>query len=224
MNKVIDIFMAPTKVFMSLKEKPEWVTPFVIVLVIVALTAALAVSMTRETIVAKQEEAMRERGMDDEQIEQALKVASGPFLTITSTVGAAIFIAILLLIFAFVLNLFMPMFGGQGAFKAIFSVVCFSALIKVPAAILKLILVFATKSPYVTTSLALFVPRLAKDSFGYQLLAGFDFFIIWEMILVALGISITNQIERKNAYILVFIIFIASIFIGIALGGLSPRG
>ena len=35
---------------------------------------------------------------------------------------------------------------------------------------------------------------------------------------MALGISITNEIERKNAYILVFIIWIASIFVGIALG------
>ncbi len=218
----MDIFMAPTKVFTSLKEKPEWVTPFIIVLVIVALSAVLTVSMTRETIVATQEEAMRERGMTDEQIEQAIKVASGPVLTITSAVGAAIFVVIILLVLAFVLNLFIPMFGGTGAFKIVFSVVCFSALIKVPAAILKMILISIKNSPYVTTSLALFVPGLAKDSFGYQLLAGFDFFVIWEMIVVALGISITNAIKRKNAYILVFIIWIASLFIGIALGMFRP--
>jgi len=223
MNKIIDIFTSPTKVFASLKEKPEWVIPFIIILVVVALSAALTVSMTKETIIAKQEEVMRERGMTEEQIEQALKVSSGPIIVISSTIGAAVFIAIVLLLFAFLVNLLIPLFGGTGAFKRVFSVVCFSALIKVPSALLKVILIGITKSPYVTTSLALFVPGLAKDSFGYKVLAGFDFFIIWEMVLVSLGISITNEIERKNAYILVFIIWIASIFIGIALGLLGPR-
>ncbi len=223
MNKIAGIFMSPTKIFMALKEKPEWVIPFIIILIVVAVSAALTVSMTKETIVAQQEEMMRERGMTEEQIEQALKVSSGPLIVISATIGAAVFIAIILLLFAFLVNLLIPVFGGTGAFKRVFSVVCFSALVMVPAALLKLILIAITRSPYVTTSLALFVPGLAKDSFGYKVLAGFDFFIIWEMVLVSLGISITNEIERKSAYILVFSIWIASIFIGIALGLMGPR-
>ena len=223
MNRIINIFTAPTKVFTTLKEKPEWVTPFIIVLVVVALSAAITVSVTKEAIIAKQEEMMRERGMTEEQIEQALKVASGPVMVISSTIGAAVFIVIVLLVFAFLTNLLIPLFGGTGAFKQVWSVVCFSALIKVPSAILKVILMAFTKSPYVTTSLALFVPGLAEDSFAYKALAGFDFFIIWEMVLVALGISITNEIEKKNAYTVVFLIWIASIFVGIALGVFGPR-
>jgi hypothetical protein len=224
MTKLLDIFHAPTRVFSRLKEKPEWVTPFVIVLVVVALTATLTVTMTRETVMVQQEEIMRERGMSEEQIEQAMKFASGPVAMISGAIVAPLFIAIILVVFAAVLNLFIPLFGGKGAFKSVFSVVCFSALIKVPAAILRLILIAITKSPYATASLALFAPNLAKTSFGYRFLASVDFFIIWEMILVALGISITNAIERKNAYILVFIIWVASIFIGIGFGAFGPRG
>jgi hypothetical protein len=48
MTKIMDIFAAPTKVFTSLKEKPEWVTPFIIVLVVVALGAAMTVGMTKD--------------------------------------------------------------------------------------------------------------------------------------------------------------------------------
>lgn len=223
MNKIADIFTSPTKLFMSLREKPEWMIPFTIVLIVVAVSAALTVSMTKEVIIAQQEELMRERGMTDGQIEQALKVSSGPLIVISGTIGAAVFTAIILLLFAFFINLLIPVFGGAGAFKRVFSVVCFSALVMVPAALLKVILVTITRSPYVTTSLALFVPGLAKDSFGYKVLAGFDFFVIWEMILVSLGISITNEVERKSAYILVFSIWVASIFVGIALGLMGPR-
>ncbi len=223
MSKIVDIFMSPTKVFVAMKEKPEWITPFIIVIIVAALSAALTVSMTKESIIAQQEEVMRERGMTDEQIEQALKFSSGPLIVISSLIGAAIFIAVTLLLFAFLINLLIPVFGGMGAFKRVFSVVWFSALVMIPSALLKLILIAITRSPYVTTSLALFVPGLVRDSFGYKVLAGFDFFIIWEMILVSLGISITNEIERRNAFILVFLIWIVSIFVGIALGLMGPR-
>lgn len=221
---ILNIYSAPSRVFNALKEKPQWITPFIIILVVVAVTAAVTVSLTREAIIARQEEVFEERGLSEEQIEQAKQFTTGPAIVISSVVSAAIFTAILLLVFALITNLFIPLFGGESGFKKVFSVICFSALVAVPAAILKLIMIAITKSPFVTTSLALLVPNLAKTSFVYQLLAGFDFFLLWEMILVAMGITITNNVVKKNAYILVFIIWIASIFIGIGLGSIFGRG
>ncbi|MGD8979060.1 MAG: YIP1 family protein [candidate division WOR-3 bacterium] len=221
---IFNIYFAPSKVFNVLREKPQWITPFIIILVVVAVTAAMTVNLTRETIIARQEEVFEERGLTEEQIEQARQFTSGPAIMISSVLGAVIFTAILLLGFSLVTNLFIPLFGGESGFKKVFSVICFSALVTVPAAILKLIMIAITKSPFVTTSLALVVPSLAKTSFLYQLLAGFDFFVLWEMILVAMGISITNSVVRKNAYILVFMIWIVSIFVGIGLGSIFGRG
>ena len=221
---ITDIYFAPSRVFNAIKEKPQWITPFIIVLIVVAATAVVTVSLTRETIVARQEEVFQERGLSEEQIEQAKQFTSGPAIVISSAVSALIFTSILLLIFALVTNLFIPLFGGESGFKTVFSVICFSALVTVPAAILKIIMIAITKSPYVTTSLALLAPNLAKTSFVYQLLAGFDFFILWEMILVAMGITITNNLIKKNAYTLVFMIWIASIFIGVGLGSIFGRG
>ena len=221
---ITDIYFAPSKVFNTIKEKPQWITPFIIVLIVVAATAVVTVSLTRETIVARQEEVFQERGLSEEQIEQAKQFTSGPAIVISSAVSALIFTSILLLIFALVTNLFIPLFGGESGFKTVFSVICFSALVTVPAAILKIIMIAITKSPYVTTSLALLAPNLAKTSFVYQLLAGFDFFILWEMILVAMGITITNNLIKKNAYTLVFMIWIASVFIGVGLGSIFGRG
>jgi len=223
MKNLINTFITPRKIFESLKEKPEWVTPFIIILVTVAITATLTIEMTKETMMMKQEEIMRERGLTDEQIEQAMKFAAGPFVMVTGAISAAIFTTIIFLLFALLLNIFIPLFGGIGAYNRVFSVICFSAMVIVPADILKLILIAITRSPYVSTSLALFVPNLAKESFIYQLLSGLDFFMFWEMILVSLGISITNEIKRDNAYIIVFIIWIASIFISIGFGMFRPH-
>lgn len=224
MGRMLDIFFAPTKVFTYLKEKPQWAAALIIVLIVVTVVAAVSVGIAREAILERQAEAMRERGLTEEQMEQALSVASGPLLYISSAVGAAIFTALLLVVFAFVLNVFIPVFGGTAAFKTAFSLVCHTALVKVLAAIVKLILIIITKSIFVTTSLALLVPNMARESFGYQLLMGCDFFVIWEMILVAIGINITNNVPKKSAYILVFIVWVASLFVGALLGTLRGPG
>jgi len=221
---ILDIYFAPRKVFTALKEKPRWILPLVIVLVVVALTAVLTVNLAREEITMRQEEVMRERGLSEERMEQARQFTQGPVAIISGALSAAIFTVILVLVFTVATNLFVPLFGGESGFKKIFSVICFSALVVVPSAILKLIMVGITKSPDVTTSLAMFASGLGRDTFAYQLLAGFDFFIIWEMILVSIGISITNGIPRKNAYMLVFTILLVSIFVGIGLGKIFGRG
>lgn len=221
---ILCIYFAPSKVFHALKERPRWILPLVIVLFVVALTTVLTMTLAREAITARQQEALQERGLTEEQMEQAMQFTQGPAAAISGAVGAVIITAVLLLIFALVLNLFVPLFGGESGFKKIFSVICFAALVMVPAAILKILMIAATRTPYVTTSLALLAPGLAKDSFAYQLLAGFDLFVIWEMVLVAMGISITNGLARKNAYILVFVIWIVSIFAGIGLGSIFGGG
>jgi hypothetical protein len=221
---ILDIYFAPSKVFNALKEKPQWIIPLVVVLLVVAVTAVVTVSLTRETIIARQEEMFQERGMSEEQIEQARQFTSGPIMMISSAISAALITAVLLVVFALVVHLFIPLFGGESSFKKVFSVICFSALVTVPAAILKIILIAITGSPYITTSLALLAPDLAKSSFTYQLLSGFDLFVIWEMVLVSMGISITNNLLRKNAYMLVFLMWFISIFIGIGLGNIFGRG
>lgn len=223
MSKILDIFVAPTKVFTSLKQKPEWVLPFIILLVVVALSTIVTLTLTRDAIMAQQEEVMRQRGMSEEQIEQALKVTHGPVMAIVGGITAAIFMTIVLLLFAFIVNLLLPVFGGSGSFKPVFAVMCFSSLVLALGSILKLLLVIVTKSPFVTTSLALLVPNLDKASFLFKVLANVDFFVIWEMILVALGISITNGIKKQSAYVLVFLVWIASVFVGIGIGVFQPR-
>ncbi len=221
---ILDIYLAPSKVFSALKEKPRWFLPLVIVVVVVALTAVLTITFAGDAIMARQQEVLQQRGLTDEQMEQAMQFTKGPLVYVAAAVNAVIFTVIILLLFSLVVNLFIPLFGGESAFKKVFSVICWSSLVAVPSAVLKIIIIAINKSPYATTSLALLAPGLAKNSFLYQLLAGFDIFILWEMILVAMGITITNNMVRKNAYILVFVIWVISIFVGVGLGSIFGRG
>ncbi|MEO0122748.1 MAG: YIP1 family protein [candidate division WOR-3 bacterium] len=224
MKNLIDILINPTAVFRGIKEKPEWLKPFIVVLLGLSILSILSISTTSNLITAQQIEAMKERNMTEEQIEQAIKFTSGPFIYVSALIGTILGVSAILLLFALLLNIFIPMVGGEGSYKVVFSVVSYAALIKIPAHILRWILIMIKNSLQVSTSLALFVPNLPVNSIAYRLLSSFDFFIIWEMILVAIGISITNNLKKEKAFILVFIIWFASILLGLGLGqAFRPR-
>lgn len=222
MDKIINIFFSPAKVFQSLKEKPSWALPLVIVLIFIALTAVVTVISTKDVAMAKQEEVLKERGMSDEQIQQAKVFLTGPLPAVFGAIGAIIVTGVILLIFALLLNVLVPAFGGVGSFARVFSVVSHSALVMVPGNIIRLLLILVTKSISATTSLAAFTPNLARNSVIFQILASFDLFTIWEMILVAMGIRIVNDLKKNNAYLLVLGIWVGSIILSIVLGRLVP--
>lgn len=227
MALLMNIFWSPTKVFSTIKEKPQWVMPFVIIIIWIAFTAATTVLITRSSpeALSQQEEMMRERGMSEEQIEQAMQITQGPIPVIAGGVGGAIVFAIRLALFSLIINLFVPLFGGTSGYKSVLAVVSYSSLVAIPGSILRLILMGITKSPFVTTSLALLAQNIEHPTFLYGFLSAFDLFILWEMSLVALGITYTNSVKKSNAYILIFIIWFISIFIGIGLQSLGsgPR-
>ncbi len=220
MKEIINVFINPKMVFSKIKEKLEWLTPLIVVIVVLVILSILTISTTRDLISAQQIEAMKQQNMTDEQIEQAMKFSSGPIIVVFGAIGTIIGTLVILLIFAGILNLLIPMFGGEGGFRFVFSVVSYSALVKIPGQLFRWILIMLKHSLQVSTSLALFLPNLETKSFAYKLLSGIDFFIIWEMILVATGISITNNLKKQNAYILVFAVWIVSILLGIGLGSL----
>jgi len=222
MDRIINFFFSPTKVFQSLKEKPSWALPLVIVLIFIALTAVVTVISTKDVAMAKQEEVLKERGMSDEQIQQAKAFLTGPLPIVMGAVGAIIITGVILLIFALLINVLLPPLGGVSGFARVFSVVSHSALVMVPGNIIRLLLVVLTKSIYATTSLAAFTPNLARNSVIFQILGNLDLFVIWEMVLVAMGIRITNEVKKNNAYLLVFGIWLGSVILSLALGRLAP--
>ena len=224
MNKMLDIFFSPGRVFTSIKEKPDWLKPFIVVLVIVAIVSVLTFLLSRDTIFAQQEEKMRERGLTEEQIEQAQSITGSPVIMIISGISGAFFTAIVLVLFTLILFLLVPLFGGKAQFPVLLAVVCYAGLITAFGGILRLILVGITKSPYSNFSLAAFAGSMSKTSFPFRLFMGVDLFIIWEMILVSMGVNITSEVKKENAYILVFLIWIVSLFIGAFLGGFQGVG
>jgi hypothetical protein len=122
-----------------------------------------------------------------------------------------------ILIFTLILNLLIPLLGTSGSFKKTFAVTTNSALMRIPGAIVKAILMFIKGSSDISTSLTLFLPKMTHQGFLYGLFSRIDFFTIWELILVGLGLKVLFNISGKKSYYVVFglwllYIIISSIF------------
>lgn len=100
LERLVGIFAAPRRVFVELGEHPRWLVPFLLVLVILSLSAALTVSFTREAILIQQREVWLEQGLTEAQLEQLERTLAGPIPILSAGVSTAIITGLLFLIAA----------------------------------------------------------------------------------------------------------------------------
>ncbi len=200
-----EIYSAPTKAFTKLAEKPKWLIPLIIVVIVSLLLTLLAVSKVNwEEQRTRITEMMQSRNVPQERIDQQLRRMTPTTGLIQGLIAVLIITPLGILIFTLLLNVLIPLLGSPGSFKKTFSVTANSAMVRIPGAIVKAILIFIKGSPEVYTSLVLLFPKMQHKGFLFNILARIDFFTIWELILVGLGLKVLFNISGKKTYYIVF--------------------
>jgi hypothetical protein len=211
-SKVFNIFLEPRRVFESLRAKPTWLIPFIIVtlLVIVSTYLTFPYIMKAQVERIEQMENIPEARRNDivEEMEQmrqppAWQVAIIPVFSLFVLV---VFSAVLF----FVFNVLM---GGDSSFRSVLSVYSYSGLVMIPALIVKLPLIIMKESVNVQTSLALLPFANADNRFLYGVLSGFDIFSLWEVILISLGLGVMYKLSTTKAFMAVLILWVLLILV-----------
>ncbi len=224
---MLDIYFAPTRAFARLKEKPTWWLPLVITVVVTL--AVTAVTLQFFDWQAQQEraiDAMRNRNMTEEQIEQATeqmaKFWSSPLLRFGMPLASALVMQLAaVFVLALIYNLAMPLLGASGNYLKSLAVVCLASLVSVPAGLVKLLLVLLKRSGEVSTSLLLAAPGI-KSGFLQVLLGRLDPFAIWQLVLVAIGLKTVFDLKGSKPYVLVFLVWLAFTLVFAVFGILQP--
>jgi hypothetical protein len=211
-SKVVNIFFEPKKVFESLKIRPTWLVPFIIV----ALLGMGFFYYTYPFIMDQQVEKIRDNEKipeeQKEQIIEKLKERDHPpiwqlaFAPAGSLVVLVVVAAVLFLVF----NVIM---GGDSTFRRVFSAYCYSSLIAIPSMVVKFPLIMMKEDLNVQTSLALLLSPNDKDTFLYSVFSSFDIFTIWQVILVSMGLGVLYKYSTKKAFSAVFILWIIWILV-----------
>ncbi len=216
---LVNIFFSPQKYFLVLKEKPIWLPPLIIVLVCALIQTFVATRYFQFEEIA---ERMRERGAPEEQIERVKRFYESPKAIILSLTSVVFTTLLFTFLFSLILNLALPLLGTEGVFLKTFSLVIGASLVSALGSLLRALLIFIKKSPFVATNLSLLLPG-AKKGFLFSLLAQLDIFTIWKIILLGLGLTIIYDLKGKKGYYLSFGLWLLWVLVAAFLFRSSPR-
>jgi hypothetical protein len=187
-RRVIDVFVAPGRLFENFRHATPWVGPLVIsvvvgLIVVFAIPQELYVEQARETI--RNAPAGAELPAA-ETLAGFGRLAGAASVLFGVPIGAFVMAGVLALIFG-------VFFSGEARFTQFLTLVTHTQLIGALGTLVTLPVQLATGSLETRLSLALLAPGLGTDSIVGQVLAGLDVFTLWTVAVVGLGIAIVNR-------------------------------
>jgi hypothetical protein len=216
-QRIINIFVAPTKTFTDLKARGNWswIVPWLILLVAgYAFVGTIAqkvgfrqVTENQIRLSAKAQERMEK--VPPEQRERAINVAAA------ITKGVSFGFPILALVFHLIVALvlwatFNVGFGAQARFATSLAVVIYSRLPELIKVVLVIVSLVAGVDPQsfnienpVATNLGFFVDPSAHLAL-HRLASAVDIFSLWIVILLGIGFSCVAKVKKGAALATVF--------------------
>lgn len=220
MGRIVGIFSSPREAFESIEQKPTWVVPFIIGLIVFFVFQFFTLDIQVQDRIAM----MEARGMTGEQLAMVRSQMEGPAKYAGFIVGPIFMLivwAILSGIYMFVGNTVM---GGESSFKKVFSVIAWSSLIGTVSLLLRTFLVVSkgTNQGVVTSpAILLPTPGMAEGPNAlYRLLNQFDLFTIWSMFVTIIGFSVIFKFTMKKSATFIIALWIIYVILAVALGGL----
>lgn len=217
-SRLIGIITAPGATFASVVAHPKWLVMYLLTAVIMAVFAALPMTTEagQQAVLDQQVSSMEAMGFEvsDEMYEQmrgrtafaAYQTAGAVF--IFSIVWAAVLAAILWAIF----NAAM---GGDARYKQILAVLIHAGVISALGQLFTGPINYFRGSVSSATSLGALLPMLDDESFIGRLAGAIDIFIIWWIIVLAIGLAVLYRRKTQPIAISLFAVY-AVIALGIA--------
>lgn len=224
-QRIIGVFIAPTETFESIARRPDVAMPLIIHLV---LALVIGLVMVRYfDFAAPAREAMEAQGNASQaQIDQAVRFSSaiGKTLTYASPLLALLYF----LIVASVLYLVFRMFGGDATWQQAFSVTLYAGFVRALLSIIMAVILVArggTTNPAEVDIIVRSNPAFLVDHVSqpvlYSLLANFDLFIIWYVVVLIIGFAIISKVSRAKAASIIIGLWAIKMLIAAGFGALG---
>lgn len=218
--RFIGVLTAPRDTFASVAPHPKWFGMLAVTTLCVALFSALPLTTEagRQATIDQQVDAMKGMGFEvnDQMYEQMQRRSSSmPYTTgisilVVSPIMAVIFSGILFAIF----NAAM---GGEASFKQVLTVLVHAGVISaVSTAFSGVIHYIRPGAAGSVANVGALLPMLSEKSFVAHLLGAIDLFLIWYIIVLAIGLAVLYR-RRTQPIAISLLSFYAVIAIVIAL-------
>ncbi len=216
LSGVTRVLFSPRQVFDSVREKPNWILPLVILILVISIVTPIIFPTIRTEILAN---ITNNPDYSDEQKAQILEQVSGritlAWILIPGLLYQVISFFVMAAVFFFVANILM---GGEGKFAPMLSVTLLSQLVTIPEDLIKVPLILAKQTVKVHTDLSLFLPSSMDESFLFKLLSQLDIFGFWKIYLVGLGMAVLYKFTLKKSMTAAFTVWGIYVLIAALMG------
>jgi hypothetical protein len=221
-SEVIGVIGNPAQTIARVMEKKRWKAALAVILLVTAVVTFVTFPISK----VEQAKFIRDSEMADKLSDEQLASLDRftPAQRINGALFAAVFAALALVMGAFFVYLFFKVGGAEGNYVHYFSGVALASILDMLlGGVLKSSLILIKKSIMVHTGLTMFFPGLDFRSLPFIVLSQFDFFSIWYLAALALGIAAFSRLSLKKSMIITVLYFLFKSLIVIAFSYFSMK-
>ena len=216
--RFVGIITAPRDTYARIVMKPKWLGMYVLTSVIIAFGAALPTTTDagKQAAVEQQVSAMESMGFQVSN-EQYANIQKGTaILPYQTAISVVIFGIVMALILAGILfAIFNAAMGGNATFKQILTVLVHGSVITALGQLFTGPINYFRGAVTSATSLGSLLPMLDEQSFAGKLAGMIDIFVIWWLIVLAIGLAVLYRRKTQPIAMTFFGIY-AAIIVAIA--------
>ncbi|MDH4156138.1 MAG: YIP1 family protein [candidate division Zixibacteria bacterium] len=215
---IVRVFSAPQQAFEDFKPRPRILVLLVITIVIGAIAA---LGTAKYTALLQYELLSTSPQIPQQLLDQMRQAATEVELGKAIPTGGvfAVIVGLLVALVAWFVGGFLM--GGKAKFKTVWAATLLGGLIMELGSLVRLPLIMAKDSMYVSLGLAAFLPGKDFRSILYGLLYYFDIFMVWTIIVTGIGYGIIFGISRGKGITAAFIGFAIFVLLSITLSSVG---
>jgi hypothetical protein len=210
LTRLIGVVFSPRQTFQGIVAAPRWLGMLVLIAVFMAAATFLFLStqVGRDAALEQQVSAMESFGMNVSDEMYARLEGRMALARYTGAASQLVVLPIVYLILAGILYaLFNAAMGGEARFKQVFTVVTHSGAVSVVQQIFTMPLNYVRGSLSSPTNVAALLPMLPEKSFLTYLLGTIDIFLIWWLMVLAIGLAVLYRRRTQSIALILFIVY-----------------
>jgi hypothetical protein len=180
--------------FRALNEKPKWVLAFNLLVLFTVIYSLIHVQFV---FLPNRAQIYERSNFTPEQIEDAEDRLRGVSLYVLNILAPFVYVVINVAVVGLFFYLFLPVLRHDVSVRKTYAVVTHSALARIPGFSVRLLLMIIGKTPAVSTGVLALFPGLEEQGFWYRFGSRFDFFTLWEVLLLGSGLGVIAGWRRR---------------------------
>jgi hypothetical protein len=231
-TRVRDLLFRPRQVFqaMTSESRATWLTPMLVLTITAILVVLVAGYLKTRAAMMGEIQMPRDWQFWTPEMQnnymQAQQATQGPvFMYVMPMIGSLTGLWVGWLLLAALLHFGSTLLGGRGSMQSALNIVAWASLPFAVRDLLRIIFMLSTGHAIISPGLSGFA---SNPGFLTQLLTRLDIFLLWQIVLLVLGLAITDSLPRSKAVagvvVIMLLVLLAQAGLGALTSGLGGTG